>query len=152
MPIARDFVDPAAAVGTARLRIGRSGVNGGKSSQHERIVIVIELVGEEVGAGESVILRAVVSVVLVRGKRVSAKAIVLRHVGRQAIVVAEQDRFSVASQHQLGRNSTVESPYRIWLLRRHAGMELQRDRRSWVNAGIQAGWNLRIVSGIRGGW
>jgi hypothetical protein len=144
MPIARDFVDPAASVGATSLGVGGGGVDGRKSCQHEWIVVVIELVGEEVCAGEPVIFRAVMSVVLVRGKRISAKAVVLSHVGRQAIVVAEEDRFSIASQHQLGRNRAVESPNRVWLLRRHAGMELQRNRRSWIDAGIQAGWNLRM--------
>ena len=141
---------PPLPLGLPASRIGGCGVNGGKSRQHEWVVVVIELVGEEVCPGEAVIFRAVVAVVLVRGKRVSSEAVVLRHVSRQPVVVTEQDWFSIAAQHQLGRNGPIEGPYRVWLLRGHAGMELQRDGRGRIDAGIQARRNLRIVSGVGG--
>ena len=76
---------PPLPLGAACPGIGSVGVDGGKSCQHEWIVIVIKLIGEEIGAGKSIIFRAVMSVMLVRGKRVSSKAVVLRHVRRQAI-------------------------------------------------------------------
>jgi len=58
-----------------------------------------------------VIGEAMVAIVLVGGERMPSKAVVLGHVGGQAVVMAEQHRLSIPHLHQLGRNGAVKSPY-----------------------------------------
>ena len=69
--------EPAAAVGRARHAIGGAGVDAEVPGEHDRPVVVVELVREEERAGEAVVLRAVVAVVLVRRDGVAAEAAVL---------------------------------------------------------------------------
>ena len=73
-------------------------------------MIVIELAREEECASKAVILRAMVAVVFVSGDRVPSEAVVLGHVSRQLVVMAEKDGLAVTSLNQLGRNGAVESP------------------------------------------
>ena len=61
-------------------------------------MIVIELPREEERAGEAVVLRSVVSVVLVGADGVATEAVVLRHIRRQPVEVAEENRFTVLAQ------------------------------------------------------
>ena len=107
-PVTR--LSPPLPSGLLARRLRGVSVDGAASCQNDWPVIVIKLVGEEECAGESVILRAVVSVVLVRGDGVASKAIVRVHVRRQAVVVAENDWLTILTLNQLGRNGSVESP------------------------------------------
>jgi hypothetical protein len=50
------------------------------------------------------------SIVFMRGERVSPKAAVIPDVSRQAVVMAEQDRFAIADLVQLGRKGALERP------------------------------------------
>ena len=77
---------PPLPSGVLALLIGSAGIDGSEAAQLDRPVIVIELVREEERAGEAVVLRAVVAVVLMSADGVTAKAVVLRDVGRQAVV------------------------------------------------------------------
>ena len=52
-------------------------------------MVVVELAGEEERAGEAVVLGTVVTVVQVGGESVPPESAVLRHVGRQLVVVPE---------------------------------------------------------------
>ena len=65
VPVARDLLMPPVSVGAAGAGIGGVSVDAVEPGQDDWIVIVIELVGEEIGAGEAVVLRPVVPVVLV---------------------------------------------------------------------------------------
>src|SRR6185437_12738547 len=125
---ARDLVDPAVVSGAAGPGISGVSVDGAEARQHDWPVIVIELVGEEERAGKAVILRTVVTVVLVRGNGVAAKAIVLRHVRGQAVVMTEQKRLAITRHNQLWRNGSVECPDRVRILCREPRMELQGQR------------------------
>ena len=144
-PVARDLDEAAAVVGARRPAIGRGRVDRAHARQDDWIVVVVELAGEEEGAGEAVVLRAVVAVVLVRRDRVPPEAAVLPHVRGQSVVVAEQDAFPVPSQHQLGRQRAVEGPQRGRLLVRQAAMEVLLAARRRVDAAIQTRFDLRIV-------
>ena len=73
-------------------------------------MIVIKLVGEEECAGEAVIFRAVMPVVLVRRNGVASETIVSVHVRRQRVVMAEKDWLTILALHQLGRNGSIEGP------------------------------------------
>src|SRR5947209_797688 len=111
-------------------------------------VVVIELPGEEVRAGKTVILRAMVTVVFMGRDSVTAKAIVLRNVSGQAVVMAEENCLTVPGLDQFGRNGAVERPHRVGTLGGETWMKLQRQRRCGIDAGIQTGRNTRIVSGV----
>src|SRR5262249_60332236 len=100
---ARHFVDAAAVSGATGLGIGGVGVDGSPARQHDGIVVVIKLTGEEERPGEAVVLGAVMAVVLVGRDRVPAEARVLRDVERQLVVMAEQDGLTVTGHHQLRR-------------------------------------------------
>src|SRR5579884_1920544 len=89
-PVARNLVNPAIISRTAGARVSCICVDGGETSQHNRPMIVIELVREEERAGKAVILRTVVAVMLVRGDRMPSKTIVLCHISRQAVVMAHK--------------------------------------------------------------
>src|SRR6185312_3122725 len=89
-----------------------------------RPVIIVELSGEEERAGKAVIFRAVVSIVLVGGDGVTSKTAVLRDISRKQVVMAEDDRFAVTANRQLGRNGSVESPHRQRTLIGKIRMEL----------------------------
>src|SRR5579862_5422783 len=97
MPVARNFVDSTVAVGAAGARICSIGVHFKNSSQHDRPVIIVELVRIEECAGKAVILRTVMAVVLVRGDRMPSESIVLGYVSRQAIVMANEQRLTITS-------------------------------------------------------
>src|SRR5581483_4439152 len=116
---------------------GGASIDGGKPRQHPGPVIVIELIGPEIGAGEAIVLRAMVSIVFMRGERVSSKAAVVLDVSCQAIVMAEQDRFAIADLGQLGRKRSLERPYPVCILNWKARMKLWRDRCGRVDARIQ---------------
>src|SRR5579871_4500195 len=104
MPVTGDLIDSAVIGRAAGARIGGISVHAEVTSQHYWPVIVIELVGEEERAGKAVILRTVVAVVLVRGDGVAPETVVLRYISRQAIVVAQQNRLTVAALNQHRRN------------------------------------------------
>ena len=144
MPVARDLVDSAVVSGAAGAGIGGIGVDGAEARQHDRPVIVIELVGEEERAGKAVILRTVVAVVLVSRDGVAAKAVVLRHISRQAVVMAEQDRLARNGPDQLWRNRSIESPDRVRVLRGEPWMELQRN---WI-VGSMPVLNCEATAGL----
>src|SRR2546430_3533547 len=91
VPVARDFVDAAVGSGAAGPTIGRGGVDVSPPGESDRIVVVVELAGEEEGPREAVILRPVVPVVLVDRDRVPPEAPVLPDVERQLVVMAEED-------------------------------------------------------------
>ena len=94
------------------------------SGQNDRPVIIVELPGEEERAGKAVVFRAVMSVVLVSGDGVAPKAAVLGDIGGKLVVMAEDDRFAVTANRQLGRNGSVESPHCQRTLVGKIGMEL----------------------------
>ena len=98
-PIAGQFVDATASIGTAGPRIGGPSIDGRKTRQHPRPVIVIKLIGKEIGAGEAVVLRPVVAIVLVGRQGKPSEAIVLGHIRRQVVMVPEQNRLSVTRHH-----------------------------------------------------
>src|SRR5215471_20838167 len=107
MPVTGDLVDSTVVSRAAGARIGGVFIDAAEdSSQHYRPVIVIELIGEEECAGKAVILCTVVAVVLVRRDGVASEAVVLRHIGGQPVVMAEQERLTVASEDQLRRNGS----------------------------------------------
>src|SRR6476646_8483514 len=99
MPVARDVGETAAAVGGAGPVVSGAGVEACEAAQLDRPMIVIELPGEEKRAGEAVIFRAMVSVVLVGADSMATETVVLRHIGRQAVEVAEENRLAVLAQH-----------------------------------------------------
>src|SRR5215472_14321674 len=105
MPVTGDFVDSAVVGRAAGARISRVLIDAAENtSEHYRPVIVIELIGEEECAGKAVILRTMVAVVLVRRNGVATEAVVLRHIGGQPVVMAEQERLAVTGLNQLRRN------------------------------------------------
>src|SRR5438270_7764800 len=105
-PVARNLVNAAVISRAAGPGISGVLVDGAEARQHDWPVIVIELVGEEECTGKAVILRAVVAVVLVSRDGVPSEAVVLRHVCRQAVVMAEQERLAVTGNNQLRRNGS----------------------------------------------
>ena len=148
-PIAGDLVDPAVISGAAGPGISGISVDGAEARQHDWPVIVIELVGEEKCAGKAVILRAVMTVVFVGRNRIPAKAVVLRYICRQPVVMAEQERLTITRHDQLRRNGSVEGPDRVRVLRRETRMELQRDRRSRIDAGVVVRRASGVVNRVR---
>src|SRR5207248_9553725 len=76
VPVAGHFGDAATVVGSAGAIIGSAGVDGGETGQHPRIVVIIKLVRPEISAGETVVFRAVMSVVLVGGQGEASEAAV----------------------------------------------------------------------------
>ena len=107
MPVARYSGEPAVVVRRRREGIGRVLVDRVQAGEQDRIVVVVELPGEEEGAGEAVVLRAVMSVVLVGRDGVAPEAGVAPDVERQAVVMAEQDAFAITAEQQLRRNRSV---------------------------------------------
>src|SRR5262249_41833046 len=134
---ARHLVDAAAVAGSTRAIVCGSGVNGSKTSQHPGPVIVIELIRPEVRAGEAIVLRAVVSIVLVRSKGESSKAAVIGDVCGQPIMVTEQDRFAIAHLGELGRKSSLERPHPVCILSWETRMKFSRNWCGRINPGIQ---------------
>ena len=65
MPVAGDQPDAAVVRRRAGLGIGGVLVDRAEARQHDGPVVVVELAREEEGAGEAVVLRAVMAVVLV---------------------------------------------------------------------------------------
>src|ERR1700760_434727 len=108
MPVARHFVDTAVVSRAASARIGCIRVDAEVTSKHDWPVIIIELVGEEERAGEAVIFRTMVAVVLVGGDGVATEAIILRDIGGQPVVVAQKNRLTVTSLYQVRRNGAVK--------------------------------------------
>src|SRR4029077_8727398 len=100
---------------------------------------IVELIRPEIGPGEAIVLRAVVSIVFMRGERESSKAAVIVDVSSQAIVMAEQDRFAIADLGQLGRKGALERPYPVCILRWEVGMKLCRDGCGRIDSRIQVG-------------
>src|SRR5262249_29227743 len=147
-PVAGDLRDAAAAIGTPGAAIGGVPIDGVAPREHDGPVVVVELTGEEVGAGEAVILGAVVPVVLVGRDGVPAEAAVLRYVGRQTIVMAEEDRLSVAPDRQLRRERPVEGPQRLWPLRREIRVKAGTEGDVSIDPRVQIRRNARIVSGV----
>src|SRR6476646_3070910 len=111
MPVTRDLVDSTGIGRAAGHWISGVNVDAVMSGQDDRPVIIVKLSGEEERAGKAVVLRAVVSVVLVGGNGVASEATVLRNISRKLVVMAENDRFAVTANRQLGRNGAVESPH-----------------------------------------
>ena len=149
VPVARHFDEAAAAVGRARHDVVGLRVDAVVPGEHDRPVVVVELAREEIRAREAVVLRAVMAVVLVRRDRVAPEAAVLRHVGRQAVVVAEDQRLAVARLHELRRNRAVERPHARLLLNRQIGMEAQRQRRARAHTGVQVRRHAGVVHVVR---
>src|SRR4029077_12675392 len=104
------------------------------------------------GPSEAVVLCTVVSIMFMRGERVSSKAAVILDVSRQAIVMADQNRFAIADLGQLGRKRALERPYPVCILSWKAGMKFCRDRRGRIDSRIQVRGYSRIVGSIRGHW
>src|SRR6185437_13641959 len=103
MPVARDLVDPASIVGIR--------IDGVPSRKHNRIVIVIELTGEEISAGEAVILCAVVPVMFVSADGNPPEAAVLGEIGGQLVAETEKDCVTAITRlHQLGGKCSLVSP------------------------------------------
>ena len=112
VPVARNLGVSAAIIGTAGHGIGGIGIDGVVSGQDDGPVIVVELSREKEGAGIAVIFGAMMSVVLVSTDRVTTEATILLHVDRKLVVMPEQDRLTVAPQHEFRRDGSVESPHR----------------------------------------
>ncbi|MCY1353672.1 hypothetical protein D9M69_400230 [compost metagenome] len=138
MVVAGDPVDAAGVVGAAAAGIGRTLVDAVVAAVDDRVVVVVELAGEEIGPGETVVLRPVVAVVFMGAEGVDAKSTVLRRVRRQAVVVAEKDGLVVATDQQLGRQGAVEGPERQRPLVRQAGVEGGTQGCRRIDAGVQA--------------
>ena len=77
MPVAGDPIDSTAVIRAAGFRIRGIHVDAVMTRENDRPVIIIELSREEECAGEAVVLRAVVAVVLVRRNGVASKTTVL---------------------------------------------------------------------------
>src|ERR1700760_2325191 len=148
MPVAGHFVDAPASVRAAGAWISGICVHAEMACQHNGPVIVIKLVREEECPGEAVIFCAVMSVVFVRGNRVTTKAVVLCYICRQAVVMAEKNRLTVTALNQIRRNSAVKGPDGVRSLRGEAGMELQRNGLSRIDAGVKLRSNLRIIAAL----
>ena len=114
-------------------------------------MVVVELAGEEPGPGETVVLRAMVPVVLVRADRMSPESVVLGNVEREPVVVAEEDRLAVLGDGELRRHGAIEGPHRVQLLGRQARMEAHRNGRCRVDARIVVRGNPRVVGGVSPG-
>jgi len=56
VPVARYLIDAAIVGGAAGVGIARGGIDVSPPGQDDRIVIVVELAGEEVGSSEPVVL------------------------------------------------------------------------------------------------
>src|ERR1700745_3888272 len=63
----------------------------------------------------------------VSGDRMPPETTVLPDIDGKFVVMAEQDRLTVTSQNQLGRDGSVESPHRQRSLRRQVGVKLKRN-------------------------
>jgi hypothetical protein len=70
VPVAGDLVQAAIIRGAGCHGIAGVGVDRFQSRQHDRIVVVVKLAGEEIGASEAVVFCAVMAIVLMRGDRV----------------------------------------------------------------------------------
>ncbi len=151
MPVAGNFRDSAISVGGAGARVSGCGIYRVTPCQHHGPVIVIELVWEEVSAGKTVILGAVMAVVQVRGNCMASKTAVLRHINRKFVVMPEQNRFTILRDHQLRRNRAVESPKRAWILIREGWMKPRMDGLRGSDARILRVCNPRIVNIIESG-
>src|SRR5919199_5497416 len=78
------------------------------------------------------------AVVLVRRDRVPAEAAVVGDVRRQIVVMPEQDRLAVASDHQLRRKLAVERPQLVGTLIGEVRVESGWKRSRRIDPGIQA--------------
>src|SRR5947209_18798960 len=85
-----------------------------------------------------------------RGERESSKAAVIGDVSSQAIVMAEQDRFTIADLGQFGRKGALERPYPVCILSWEAGMKFCRDGCGRIDSRIQVRGHSRIVGSIGG--
>ena len=119
-------VSPGAQGNAARGSVAL-GVDGVVAGELHRPAVVVELPREEEGVGEAVALGRGVAVVLVRGDGVQPEAVVRRRVDRQRVVMAHQDRFSVARHEQLGRQRPVEGPEGLGVLDGHVRVEPDRE-------------------------
>src|SRR4029078_10584661 len=97
------------------------------AGKHDGPVVVVELARKKERAGEAVVFRTVVAVMLVGRNRVPPEAVVLPHVVGQAVVMTEQQRLAGAAGCQLRRNGAVEGPDGVAVLRRPLRMEAQRN-------------------------
>jgi len=102
VPVPRAFVDTSAVGGAAAAGIRGVRVDAVVAGMADGPVVIVELAGEEVGSGEAVVLRPVVAVVLVGRDRVPSEAAILFRVGRESVVMAEENRLAVAAHDQLG--------------------------------------------------
>src|SRR4029077_734624 len=88
------------------------------------------------------------SVMFMGRDRVPPEAAVPGHVDGQTIVVAKQDRLSVAANDEIRWKRPVECPQRerplVWEVR----MQARSPWRRRVDPGVEARWNGRIVRGV----
>src|SRR5579864_4164569 len=73
---------------------------------------------------------------------------VLCNVNGKFIVETEEHRIAVPHLHQLWRECSVVGPERkralVWKVR----VEARVYRRCWIDAGIERGWDSRVIDGI----
>jgi hypothetical protein len=106
-------------------------LDGVVSGQDDWPVVVVELVGKVVRAGEPVVLRPVVPVVLVGGGRVASEPPVQGDVSGKSVVIAEQDGLAISHLQQLGRECAIVGPKRQRILVWEVGM---KARMKWLRA------------------
>ncbi|MCZ7626763.1 MAG: hypothetical protein M5R38_14160 [Candidatus Methylomirabilis sp.] len=148
VPVARVRHDAAVVIRGAAAGIGGVRIDGVVPGTEEWPVVVVELAGVEEGPGEAVILRTVVRVVLVGADGVPPEAPVLGHVGRELVVVAEEDRLIVAGERQLGRQRPVEGPQRQGVLVGQSRVEGRPKAGCGIDAGVEVCRHPRIVHGV----
>src|SRR6267143_2346763 len=146
VPVARDAVGTAGVVRGRCFRVRGRRVDAAEAGENDRPVVIVELVGEEERAGEPVVLRAVVAVVLVRRDGVDPEAAVLGRVDRQVVVLAHEDRFAVTADDELGRDRSVEGPHLEGVLNGQARVESRGER----DGGIDSRVELRRDAGVVG--
>jgi len=121
-------------------RVFGTGVDGVVTGQLDRPAVVIVLAREEVRVGKAIALGRRVTVVLVGGNGVQAKACVGCRVDRQRVVVAHQHRLAITNHQQFRREGAVEGPQRL--------VVLQREVR--VEAGVDALGGAKCSGDVRG--
>ncbi len=148
VPVTRDFHQATGVRGTRRTRVRSSGVDGVAPGEDDWIVVIVELIRKEEGAGKAVVLRSVMAVVFVSGDCMNAETSVLILENGKFVVETEEDWFAVTYLHELGRNASVVSPELVSVLVRQVRVKPRWKRSRRVDAGILGRRNTRIVSVI----
>ena len=117
MPISGQLSDTASAIRRTAFRICCRRIDCVQARMDNWPVIIVELSWKKEGTGKSVIFGAMVAVMLVRRDRIAAEAVIFCDIWVKAVMVSEQNRFSITPQKKLctmmavkPRRSTTSRP------------------------------------------